>query len=156
MKIDRDSEDEESFPVNFGVLVPVGETLLGDVDDGNMIVPDPFGFFTFFNRSGMSRLLICSMVRGWMTLDQISDKGNNIVQCTYFASVISQLCGLFRRHGCQQSCGSYFSWISCEDALTMLGYSETKGLDCLTSTSFQICNSCASTLAAQSAAHRSE
>jgi hypothetical protein len=72
MNIDRDNEDEESFPGSFGVLEPVGEPLLGDVVDGNMIVPDPLGFLTFFNRSGMFRLLICSMVRGWITWHEIS------------------------------------------------------------------------------------
>jgi hypothetical protein len=64
MNIDRDKAEEESLAESLGVLVPEGEPLRGEFVDGNMIVPDPWGFFTFFNRRGMFRLLICSMVKG--------------------------------------------------------------------------------------------
>jgi hypothetical protein len=64
MKMERDKAEESLVGILFGVLEPVGEPLLGEVVDGNMIVPEPWGFFTFFNRRGMFRLLSCSIVKG--------------------------------------------------------------------------------------------
>lgn len=41
--MDRDKAEEESLAGRLGVLAPVavGEPLIGEFDDGNMIVPDP-------------------------------------------------------------------------------------------------------------------
>lgn len=96
--MDRDREDEGSLAASISVFEPVAvsEPLVGDLVDGYMIVPEPLGFLTFFNRRGIFRLLICSIVRGWMTLCKFSNSRSDGAKSTHFTSVVSKFCCFFR------------------------------------------------------------